>query len=532
MILVVAGIGAYELTGSSSTKTSSSGGSTSTSSAGPTNSSSVVNVAFSDGGQSVDPSICGDDLTSFTFCLQVYDSLVGIGTSTTSTGQTIYDMTKRGPGLASSWNESTDGSVWTFNLRHGVTFSNGDPFNATVVAYNVNRCLTMGFVCAFFLGLAGITANSTKVVNANTVQFTVKPGPFMLQALLFMPIADPIFVTGNGGITAGQPNTYLTTHAMGTGPFTLQSYDPATGAVFMRNPTYWGTPAKAAEIDVKVVASDTTREELLQTNAIQMMNLVPAADVATMQKVSGVNVYQNVGNGELYLDMQWNVAPFNNSLVRQAIADAIPYSQILQQAEFGYASQLTSIVPNNAYGYNGSFWPYSTNIAKAKALLTQAGYPNGFSTTLQIQSGFSDQASAATIIQSGLAQIGITVSIQSIATSTFSTLWTSGKLTFFMTKLNPAINDIRYVAEGFMTPSGFANFDHLNNATITNLANNIYYGPATNQTGFNLFQKYINQGPNWILLYQYPDLVGGNSHLHGFQYCNFELFFFQTLYTT
>ena len=230
--------------------------------------------------------------------------------------------------------------------------------------------------------------------------------------------------------------------------------------------------------------------------------------------------------------MQWNIAPFNNSLVRQAIADAIPYSQILQQAEFGYASQLTSIVPNNAYGYNGSFWPYSQNIAKAKALLTQAGYPNGFSTTLQIQSGFSDQASAATIIQSGLAQIGITVTIQSIATSTFSTLWTSGKLTFFMTKLNPAINDIRYVAEGFMTPSGFANFDHLDNATITNLANNIYYGPATNQTGFNLFQQDINERPNWVLLYQYPDLTGGNSHLHGFEYCNFELFFFQTLYTT
>ena len=156
----------------------------------------------------------------------------------------------------------------------------------------------MGFVRVFFLGLAGISANSTKVVDAYTVQFTVKPGPFMLQALLFMPIADPAFVNANGGITAGQPNTYMTTHAMGTGPFTLQSYDPATGAVFIRNPTYWGTPAAAKEVDVKVVASDTTREELLQTNAIQLMNLVPAADVATMQKASGVTVYQNVGNGE------------------------------------------------------------------------------------------------------------------------------------------------------------------------------------------------------------------------------------------
>jgi peptide/nickel transport system substrate-binding protein len=230
--------------------------------------------------------------------------------------------------------------------------------------------------------------------------------------------------------------------------------------------------------------------------------------------------------------MSWQVAPFNNTLVRQAIAYAIPYNQILQQAEYGAATQLTSIVPNNAYGYNGSYYPYTQNITKAKALLTKAGYPNGFSATLQIQSGFSDQAAAATIIQAGLAQIGITVTISSIATSTFSTLWTTGQLTFFITKLNPAINDVRYVAYGFMHTGGFANFDHLSNSTIDPLAANIYFGPANNQTGFNLFQKEINQLPDWVLLYQYPDLVGGNSHLHGFMYCNFELFYFSTLYTT
>ncbi|HEV2389607.1 MAG TPA: hypothetical protein VGS04_02675, partial [Nitrososphaerales archaeon] len=64
------------------------------------------------------------------------------------------------------------------------------------------------------------------------------------------------------------------------------------------------------------------------------------------------------------------------------------------------------------------------------------------------------------------------------------------------------------------------------------LANGIYFGSATNQTGFNDFQKAINQLPEWVLLYQYPDLTGGNTHLHGFFYCNFEIFFFQYLYTT
>jgi peptide/nickel transport system substrate-binding protein len=457
---------------------------------------------------------------------------VAPGTSVESNGQTIYNMSERVPLLATSWTQSTNGTVWTFNLAKNVTFSNGDAFNATAVQYTINRCFTMGFTCAFFLGLAGISANSTTIVNNYTVQFNVTAGPFLLQALFFVPIVDPAFVQAHGGVVAGQPNTYMTTHAMGTGPFELQSYNPSTGAIFTRNPTYWGTPAKAQEIDVQVVTSDATREELLESNAVQLINQVPAEDVTTLDSTPGVNVFQNVGNGELYLDMSWNTAPFNNTLVRQAIADAIPYQQILQEAEYGYGSQLTSVVPNNAYGYNGGYWPYSQNDSAAKALLAQAGYPNGFSATLQIQAGFSDQAAAATIIQAGLAQIGITVTIQSITTSTFSTLWTSGQLTFFITKLNPAINDIRYVAEGFMTPTGFANFDHLNNSAITALANNIYFGPATNQTGYNQFQQEINALPSWVLLYQYPDLTGANSNLHGFQYCNFELFFFQTVYAT
>ncbi|HEV2389920.1 MAG TPA: ABC transporter substrate-binding protein, partial [Nitrososphaerales archaeon] len=189
VIIVVAVIAAYELTAKpSSTNSNTSTSTGSGTSTGSFNSSSVVNVAFSDGGQSVDPAICTDDLTSYTFCQNIYQALVTVGQTTQSNGETILDMTKRAPLLASSWTEATNGSQWVFKLVQNATFSNGDKFNSSDVLFTVNRCFTMGFTCAFFLGLAGITNSSTKIIDKYTVEFNVTPGPFMLQALLFMPI--------------------------------------------------------------------------------------------------------------------------------------------------------------------------------------------------------------------------------------------------------------------------------------------------------------------------------------------------------
>ena len=122
------------------------------------------------------------------------------------------------------------------------------------------------------------------MINATTVQFTVAPGPFLLQGLADMLIVDPAFVQAHGGVAANTANPYMTNHAMGTGPFTLQSYDPSTGAVLLANKNYWGGAPKLSEVNLRVVPSDATREELLETNAVQMINEVPPADVGDPER--------------------------------------------------------------------------------------------------------------------------------------------------------------------------------------------------------------------------------------------------------
>ena len=506
---------------SSSSSSSSSNSLTSTSTSPTTNSSDVVNVALSDGGISVDPVVAPTDLTSFTLASNVYQGLVGFGTSVLPSGQTIYNASKPVPELAQSWNQSSDGKTWTFILRSGVTFSNGDPFDAQAVAYTINRTLTMGFAGAFFLGLAGISSNSTKVINDTAVQFTVKPGPFLLQGLQYMLIVDPAFVQANGGVVAGQTNAYLTTHAMGTGPFVLQSYNQSTGAVLMANARYWGTPPRAGEIDIKVVPNATAREQMLQTDAVQFINDIPPTDVSALNGTSGAMVLDNPGNGELYLDMNFNTRPFNDLHIREAIAYAIPYDAILQQVGQGYATQLRSFVPSGAFGYNNS-WPYTQDQTEAELLLQEGLKEGGYTIatlppiTLTIDSGSADQQIVASIIVQSLKAIGLTVDVQSLPTATFLSQLTAGTLQFYMTKLNPAINDVRYVAYGFFYSKGFANFDHLNSSSIDTLATEIYFGPSSSSL-FTTFQEQVASFPAWIYLYQYPDLVATNSHLQGFQ---------------
>jgi peptide/nickel transport system substrate-binding protein len=120
------------------------------------------------------------------------------------------------------------------------------------------------------------------------------------------------------------------------------------------------------------------------------------------------------------LGLNNNVKPFDNVQVRQAIAYAIPYRQILQTVWSGYASPLKSIVPPGQPTSTSSVWPYRTDLAKAKQLLTKAGYPNGFSTTLYTRSEDTEDQKAAVLIQESLGKIGVKVTIQKMLTAAYA----------------------------------------------------------------------------------------------------------------
>jgi peptide/nickel transport system substrate-binding protein len=343
--------------------------------------------------------------------------------------------------LAQNWTVSSDGMTYTFYLRPGVTFSNGDPFNAYVEWFSMYRTLVMNQAPAWILGQNLAASNgagfnitdsilnsinytnpspkdisymtyanqSVQVVSSNQLVLHLGYGyngnvPYSaFLATLITPMAmavDPNVVEANGGVVAGQPNNYLETHALGTSFYKLQSWVQGQSITLVKNQNYWGVGVSASDLNYAIQPAilDTinfyykgTSAMLadLQSNAAQMI-IAPSTQYNVLKQAAGItaNVMPIVfGSSEsiifIYMD-PYAFPPFQDLRVRQAISYAIDYKSIIHSVYNDLATQWVGPVPPGFPEYNAStsgLQPYQYNPTTAASLLAQAGYksilPNG-----------------------------------------------------------------------------------------------------------------------------------------------------------
>jgi len=373
------------------------------------------------------------------------------------------------PVLASSWTASPDGLTYTFYLRHGVFYSNGDPFNAYVVWYGVYRNMLMNlpidFIYSYYFNTTGVTAgdlnalnnqentptnvtllsimqnphDSVTVLNETAVQFHLT-NPFVafMQTIDTSPwiFVDPYVVGQHGGVVANQPNSYMVVNGtlVGNGPYVVQSYVENQYATLVANPNYWAgnltgsetnfvlQPAKIPEVVINYKTDELTRSLDLETNRVQ------AAILSFTDVTSALNNDQNLyipnlgPSGSLeWISIDSEKPPLTDALVRQAMVEAINVTKIQQVAFAGYAMPVMGPDLHGFFGYNDSITPRPYNITDAKLLLAEAGYPNGNGLPpLNFLYPTSAYLSlVAQVVQQNLAQIGITVVPQQVTEETW-----------------------------------------------------------------------------------------------------------------
>jgi peptide/nickel transport system substrate-binding protein len=398
--------------------------------------------------------------------------------------------------LARSWLVSSDGMNYTFNLRDGVTFSNGDPFNAYVMWYSVYRTIVMQqspyWILAQNLAAGnGVSFNvtdamlnsinyvnpsaanltvmtnpeqSVQVINATEIQFNLGYGsngavPYsQFLATLQTPMAmavDPAYVLAHGGVVNGTKNGWLTTNAMGTGFYELQSWVPSQSVSLVKNPSYWADSLPASELNNAIAPAILNNIIInfkpsaasiadLQSGKAQMI-LAPVTYYNVTHKISGVTTTilgPAFGSAEatsyVYMD-PLAFQPFNNTLVREAISYAIDYQAIISDVFAGNAIQWVGPVPPGFQDYNQSvagLSPYQFNATKAAELLARAGYvsklPDGTklnpggtsfpSVGFLYDSDSPTDTEAAEIIASNLASVGITVNLSPLPYETYTSV--------------------------------------------------------------------------------------------------------------
>ena len=199
---------------------------------------------------------------------------------------------------------------------------------------------------------------------------------------------------------------WLETKTVESGPFVIETWQKGTMMSLVPNPHSF-EPSKLERIILQIVPDASTRRIVLERGDVDFAMQIATKDIPDLRKVSGVKVTSYPSARGWWLGMTWRKAPFNNIHFRRAMAWAMPYETLLQVVTQGLAERLRSCVPNNISGYVGDFWPYETNLAKAREELAQAQVPDGFSVTVPVYAGDLFDEEATVLIKESLAQLVI-----------------------------------------------------------------------------------------------------------------------------
>jgi peptide/nickel transport system substrate-binding protein len=325
------------------------------------------------------------------------------------------------PVLAESW-EITNDTTWQFKLRRGVKFHNGNAFNADDVVWSFNRCKT-GKKSGFKGSLSAIKAIE-KVDDFTVNVITNKPFPILLQKLSYLRIMDQEY-------SSKLSDEELGLKPVGTGPYKLTRWNRGQSLILEANPEYFLGKAAIDRVEVRPLTNDSARVAAMLSNAVHLINRVPVRDVKRIKSNPQIQYYMRPGLRLIYLQMDHmrdkspyvtGVAtnPFKDVRVRKALYFGINEDAIVKHIMGGFAEPAGQFYPSAVNGHNPDIKRPAYNPEKAKALLKEAGYENGFTVVLDSPNDrYINDEKIAQAVASSLAKIGITVKVNAIPKATF-----------------------------------------------------------------------------------------------------------------
>jgi peptide/nickel transport system substrate-binding protein len=345
-----------------------------------------------------DPYSTGDDPSIFTQMI-AYDRLVKLAASNKDVE----------PELATSWTMSPDGLTATFTLRQGVKFSDGTPLTADDVVNSLARSIDQKSDWGFLFS----PVKSVNKVDDKTIA--------MHMSEPFAPLLAALSTFAASIYSKAQWEKYgkdMAQRPLGSGAFTLESWQKGSTITLVRNQNYWqpGKP-KIDRIIMRVVGDDNTRVLQLQSGQVDLIDFVPPNQVQQVRG-AGLKVYAVNGTAVLRYTLNETIKPLDEVNVRAALGHAIDRAAVAKNVYFGLATVARSLLPETTLYYDPNAGPMTYDIAKAKGFLAKSSVPNGFTLTVQLPAGNQTYLDTATIWGNGLKQIGVTLKIDRMETTT------------------------------------------------------------------------------------------------------------------
>lgn len=413
------------------------------------------------------------DLEAQAVVLSAYDPLIEFKFRGFPDGHREALPTEFESRLAESWTADGD-ATWTFRLKQGVRSHAGNELTSADVVWlwNVYTPARNGVGAFFKAQIAKI--KSVEALDRYTVRFTTDgPAPMFLQVMTTAWARPFDSAEVRKHAASGDPVAarWIDKNVAGFGPYAIQSNQPGSVCVLSRRADYYGDQPYLERVSWQEVPDPSNRLSLLKRGEAHVAESLVSDQLKQVADDPSLHVQSATGNLGLYAVLDTTRAPWTDVRVRQALAWAIPYDQIISDVYAGFARRMRSISVPAYEGYDPRYWVYDTDPERARALVKAAG-ASGAHAELSYRAGAPEHEQVAIAIKDALAAIGITLALRKVPDAPFFTAAVKGSYPAFLHNgYSWVVPSTIYDALLTKTPKALQNPSHYDNPTLTRLAN-------------------------------------------------------------
>ncbi|MCW4114226.1 ABC transporter substrate-binding protein [Aurantimonas sp. MSK8Z-1] len=435
------------------------------------------------------------------------------------------------PGLATEWKVADDGMSVDLTLRDGIMFSDGSPITQDDVVWSLKRAANPdnGIWNFLLVAVDDVVANGDKGITIKLKH----PDPAILAALTVFNAAimpKKQFEASEGATDADKAKAFAE-HPVGSGPFVLKSWERGSTMELVKNEHYWakgedGQPLPYLDgITFELLPDDATRILKLQSGEIDGAELIPYARVEELKNASGINMemFPSTRIADVIMNVRPQIEgkdnPLSNEKVRQAMNYAANKEAIIQIVTHGVGTPMSSYMSSATPLHTGEGAVFPYDLDKAKQLMKEAGFENGFSTSILVLAGSQDEIGTATALQQMWAQIGIKLELQQVDNATRTQKYRDGVFDMRAGAWTDDIADPNEITSYYVYSK---NIQAVHSGWKSDRADELFEAsqketdPKTRADQYAEIQKIYNATGPIIPLYETPYPVALNEKVHGF----------------
>ena len=407
----------------------------------------------------------------------IYERLLAYAPKKNEDGVTVEDFNKIVGGLAESYELAPDKTSITFHLRKGVKSAAGNELTADDLMWTFERGWNLKATFHWYMTQVLKIEDYDKAfkkIDDMTVQVSI-PHP--------SPLLDRLWVNNDLGIldvvdvkkhvTADDPwaSKWLANHSASFAPYQVTKDVPGQEVDYEANPNYYRGEPRLKKIIFREMPTSSNRVAALQSGSVDVAEWLVPRELNLLEKAPNVKVWKVFGNYIHRVEMNNNTPPFDNVKVRQAMNFLVPREDILKAVYFNTARETKSPISEIYPAFTDQYFSYSTDPEKAKALLKEAGLPDGFKTQLGYRVGEPIEEEIALILKTAFAKAGVDVELQKLPASTLVDKYTKGEMPMYFFRDMAIVPDAAYVANLWLNSASLINYSHFKSDEVDRLIN-------------------------------------------------------------